>query len=210
MMARSKFFSKAVLGAGLTVLSCGIAPADSLWSSEFKVSLVADKRATSVGDIITVVVQENNTTKKDSNTKTSKKSSLDASMQSFLFAPTASNFMTKGGKLPAMAMKSDNQFDGGGSIGNSASVVARFGVRVVDVLPNGNLIVEGMRQTSFSGESQTVILRATLRQYDISPNNTVFSYNLADMTIKFVDSGAISASQKKGWFGKAWDVLTPF
>ena len=67
-----------------------------------------------------------------------------------------------------------------------------------------------MRQTSFSGESRTVILRGTVRRDDISPANTVFSYSLADVSIKFVDSGAISNSQKKGWFTRAWDVLTPF
>ena len=210
MKALSKFRSEALLGLAITGLGLGAVHADSLWSAEVRLSLFADKKGHAVGDIITVVVQESSTTKKDSNTKTAKKSSLDAGIDSFLFAPGASKFMTKGGKLPAMKMASNTEFDGGGQIDNSASIVARFGVTVVDVLPNGNLIVEGRRLTSFSQESQTVILRGTVRQYDITPNNTVFSYSLADVSIKFTDSGAISNSQKKGWFGKAWDVLTPF
>lgn len=210
MKALSKFHSKVLLGLAVTGLSLGDIRADSLWSAEVRLSLFADKKGHAVGDIITVVVQESSTTKKDSNTKTAKKSSLDAGIDSFLFAPGASKFMTKGGKLPAMKMASNSEFDGGGQIDNSASILTRFGVTVVDVLPNGNLIVEGRRLNTFGQESQTIILRGTVRQYDITPNNTVFSYNLADVSIKFTDSGAISNSQKKGWFGKAWDVLTPF
>ncbi len=205
-----KLISKPLVAlATLPILLTG-ARADSLWSEEIVMSLISDSRANAVGDIISVIVQESASTKKDTSTKSSKTTSTDAALQSFLFSPTASNFMTKGGKLPAMAMTSNNNFDGGGAINNSETIVARFGVRVVDVLPNRNMIVEGLRQTSFSGESRTVILRGTVRRDDISSANTVYSYSLADVSIKFVDSGAISNSQKKGWFTRAWDVLTPF
>ena len=186
------------------------ATADSIWTKEAALSLISDKTARAVGDIITVVVQESNTTKKDTSTKTDKSSTLDASLQSFLFSPAASKFMTKGGKLPAMGMTSKNGFDGKGAVANSETITHRFGVTVRDVLPNGNLMVEGLRQTTFSGESQTVILRGTVRNYDINSDNTVHSSNLADVSIRFEDSGAISNAQKKGWFTRAWDVLTPF
>jgi len=100
--------------------------------------------------------------------------------------------------------------NGKGAIANSETITHRFGVRVIDVLPNGNFMVEGLRHTTFSGESQIVVLRGTVRKYDINSDNTVFSYNLADVSIRFEDSGAISNAQKKGWFSRAWDVLTPF
>jgi len=210
MKKRFKLISKRLIGFWAFPFLIVSAQADSIWSDEIVLSLVADSRAHAVGDIISVIVQESNSTKKDSSTTSSKKTSTDAALQSFLFSPTASNFMTKGGKLPAMALSSNNQFDGNGAINNSETIVARFGVRVVDVLPNHNLVVEGLRQTSFSGESRTVVLRGTVRKDDISSANTVFSFSLADVSIKFVDSGAISNSQKKGWFTRAWDVLTPF
>lgn len=210
MKAQFNWIFKSLVSAAAIALMLTNARADSIWSDEIVLSLVADSRAHAVGDIISVIVQESNSTKKDSSTKSTKKTSTDAALQSFLFAPTASNFMTKGGKLPAMGLTSNNEFDGGGAINNSETIVARFGVRVVDVLPNKNLIVEGLRQTSFSGESRTVVLRGTVRKDDISSANTVFSYSLADVSIKFVDSGAISNNQKKGWFTRAWDVLTPF
>jgi flagellar L-ring protein FlgH len=210
MKTRFKSFSRSALGAMTLICSLAAVQGDSLWTREYSVSIIADKKANAIGDIITVVVQEANTTKKDSSTKTAKSTELDASLSSFLFSPAASGLLTKKGKLPAMNLSSKHDFDGGGQINNSESILARFGVRVVDVLPNGNLIVEGLRQTSFSDESQTVILRGTVRPYDISPGNTVFSYSLADVSIKFQSSGAVSNTQKKGWFTRAWEVLTPF
>ena len=205
---RSIYKSLSVVGA--VSLLCGTVQADSIWSDEMVLSLVADSRAHAVGDIISVIVQESNTTRKDSNTKTTKNSKTDAAIQSFLFSPGASKFMSHNGQLPAIGLTSNNEFDGGGSINNSESINSRFGVRVVDVLPNRNLIVEGLRQTSFAGESRTIVLRGTVRMDDVSADNTVFSFSLADVSIKFSDSGAISNSQKKGWFNRAWDVLTPF
>lgn len=210
MRKQSKMYSSVLLCLGAMLCSTGSVSADSIWTKDAAFSLVSDKTARSVGDLITVIVQESNTTKKDTSTKTDKSSSLDASLQSFLFSPAASKFMTHNGKVPAMGMTSKSGFDGKGAIANSETITHRFGVRVIDVLPNGNLMVEGLRQTTFSGESQTVILRGTLRKYDINSDNTVFSSNLADVSIRFEDSGAISNAQKKGWFSRAWDVLTPF
>jgi flagellar L-ring protein FlgH len=208
-------YSKHALVAAALVLSVSLIKGDSLFSAESSRSIIADKKAHMVGDIITVIVQESNTTTKQSNTQTSK-SDISAKIKSFFFSPTASTLLTKKGRhggareLPALEMSSDNKFEGGGKINNSESIVARFGATVVDVLPNDNLIIEGVRQTSFSGESQNVVLRGTVRTYDISPNNTVFSYSLADVSIKLDSKGTVSNSQRKGWFTKAWDVLAPF
>lgn len=205
-----------VMLTAITLIATAAARSDSLFAPEFHRTLIADKKGHSVGDIITVIVQESNTTTKDSSTQTSKASEITAAIKSFFFSPTASTLLTKKNRstgareLPALDVSSENKFNGGGKINNSETILSRFGVRVVDVLPNETVIVEGTRQTSFSGESQKITLRGTLRVYDITPNNSVFSYNLADVSIKFESAGAVSNSQRKGWFTKAWDVLTPF
>lgn len=190
----------------------GILPAraDSLWSDSPKLALVSDRRAVAVGDIVTVMVQENNSTAKDSRTQTSKKSSIDASVAAFLYSPAASGLMTKGGKMPAMNMGAASAANNGGQVKNSDSIVTRFAVRVVDALPNENLVVEGIRRTSFGGEDQTITLRGTLRRSDITPANTVYSYNLADLSLAYSGSGVISDAAKKGWFHRAWDKISPF
>lgn len=186
------------------------ARADSLWTEKLSVSMVSDKRARNVGDLLHILVQENNSATKNNNTKTSKKSDVDAKLATFLYSPTASGFMTKEGQMPALKFSSSYGFDGGGKIDNSEKIAARVAVVVVDALPNGNLVVEGKRQSSFSGETQDIILRGVVRPADIQPNNTVYSFNVADATIKFVSKGVVSDSQRKGWFQRIWEKVTPF
>ena len=80
-------------------------PADSLWREGRARSMVGDKRAAAVGDILNIVVQENSTATKDNKTKTSKQSAIDSSIQAFLYSPAASKLFTKGGTLPAVTSR---------------------------------------------------------------------------------------------------------
>jgi len=193
----------------VSLLCCtGGLPADSLWT-ETSISPLADRRALAVGDLLSVIVQENNSATKNQTKKTQKESSIDASVSQFLFKPENMKFMTKGGMFPGMNASSKTDFNGGGQVQNSDSINSRFTVRVVDALPNGNLLIEGRRSTSFSGESQTIVLRGTVRRVDVTHDNTVLSYQLADLTLRFDGSGSVNDSQKRGWFGKVWDKVNP-
>ena len=196
--------------AGLCLTFAATLLADSLWQEARSQSMCADKRASKVGDIVTILVQENSSATKDNTTKTSKDSSIDAAISSFLFSPAASKMMTQKGAMPALSLTGKSEFAGGGQINNSQQIAASVAVRIVDVLPNNNLVIEGTRESSFSGETQTILLRGTIRQDDISALNTVFSFNVADATIKFVSKGAITDSQRKGWFHRLWDKFSPF
>ena len=184
--------------------------ADSLWSPSTSQSLVADKRASRIGDLMTIVVQENTTATKDNQTATSKKSGVDTSLETVLYSPAGSSFLTKNGQMPALKWKSNSEFNGGGTINNSEKIAARISVRVVDVMPNRNLVIEGQRETSFSGEQQTIVLRGVVRSDDILANNTVYSYNVADASIKVISKGTITDSQRQGWLQKVWNKVNPF
>lgn len=213
MNKQSRSYSKIRLAAvtlGCVAALSGSTGAQSLWSDEGSRAMVADKRATVVGDILTILVQENNSATKDNNTQTSKKAGVDASISSFFFSPAASKLGTHNGKLPALKADSKQEFAGGGKISNSERITARIAVRVIDVLPNGNLVIEGVRQTAFAGETQDAILRGVVRKEDVTSSNTVFSYQIADATIKYVSKGAVTDNQRKGWFTKVWDKVTPF
>jgi flagellar L-ring protein precursor FlgH len=182
----------------------------SLWQEGAARSIVADKRATQVGDILSILIQESNTANRQNNTKTSKSSNIDASLQAFLYSPAASGLLTKKGQLPALKTTAAQSFDGGGQINNSEKITARIAVRIIDVLPNNNLVIEGTRKVSFSGETQDAVLRGVVRAEDVMANNTIYSYNIAEATIKYVSTGTITDNQKKGWFTKVWEKVTPF
>ena len=195
----------------LSVLQVTTLCADSLWKEDASpVSMFADKKAHRVGDIVTVIIQENNGASRNNNTSTTRQSAINASISSFLYPASASGLLTKKGQLPAMAMTDQNSFSGGGQIANQETISAQIAVKVIDVLPNGNLVVEGRRQTAFSGEKMDAILRGTVRTDDLTATNTVFSYNIADASIQFLGHGAITDNQKRGWFTTIWDKVSPF
>lgn len=198
-----------LVAANLTTFS---ASAQSLWHEDTARSIYADKRGSAVGDIITIVVQENTTANKNNETKTEKNSSLSAAITSFLYPAGAgtSALLSRGGQMPAMAYNSDLKHDGSGSINNSESIVAHVACVVKDVTPNGNLIIEGRRETSFSGEHQTIVLHGIVRGADVQSDNTVLSYNVADATIQIIGKGAVTESQRKGWFTKLYEFANPF
>ena len=182
----------------------------SIWHKETSHSMFSDKRAAAVGDIITIIVSESSTASKVNGTKTEKKSGLSAAITSFLYPQSAGSFLLHRGKMPAMEYKSDITHDGSGNINNSETVVAKIAVTIVDALPNGNLMVEGKRETAFSGEHQTIVLHGVVRSDDVASDNTVFSYNVADAAIQIIGKGTVSDSQNKGWFTRVWDKVNPF
>ncbi|HVV73592.1 MAG TPA: flagellar basal body L-ring protein FlgH [Verrucomicrobiae bacterium] len=206
MKSYRNWYLSGALGAVLAVSAQG----QSLWHDETSRPMYSDKRASRVGDLITIVVQESTTASKDNKTATSKKSSMDAAIMAFLYSPAASGLLTKGGQLPALKYNMQNDFNGGGTINNSEQIVAQVTVRVIDVLPNRNMLIEGTRETAFGGEKQNIVLHGVVRPEDVSPNNTVFSYNVADAKIQIINKGTITDSQKKGWFNRIWDKISPF
>ncbi|HAV61810.1 MAG TPA: flagellar biosynthesis protein FlgH [Verrucomicrobiales bacterium] len=200
---------KFVLLVSATAAGLLSATADSLVKPNAK-SMFADKKGVAVGDIITIIVQESTSSSKDNSTSTSKKSALDAQLETFFYSPAASGLLTKGGQLPALKFNSGSSFDGGGSMQNSEKITARVAVQVIDALPNQTLLIEGRKQTKINGETSDVILRGVVRVQDVTAANTVFSYNVASAEIQIVDKGLLRENQRPGWFKRIWDFVSPF
>jgi flagellar L-ring protein precursor FlgH len=206
----AKSFLKLNLLAGLLLLAPAMAQSQSLWVDGTSRSIYSDKRSLNIGDIITIAISESSTENKNNSTATERKSSLSAAITAFLYPGGATPLLTKSGSLPAMAYNSDHVHNGTGTISDSETIVAQIAVQVMDVLPNGNLVLEGRRETEFSHEHQTIVLRGIVRPDDVLANNTVFSYNVADATIQIIGTGAVSDATNKGWFNRIWDKVNPF
>jgi flagellar L-ring protein FlgH len=186
------------------------AHADSLWTAPTGTerSMYADRKAARVGDIVTVVVAETAATQSSQSKKTNKDGSLEAGVSSFLFP--SSGFGKHKGELPSTSMSGSSTFSGGGQVANSQSLSARAAVLVADVLPNGNLAIEGVRVVTFSGETQYIVLHGVIRPDDITSANTIASTNIADVRIEFISEGSLTDAQKKSWLLKLADKVRPF
>ena len=186
--------------------------ASSLWNAPGSSGqgLVADVKAGRVGDILTIVIAESAAQTSTQSKSTNTKGSVDASVSQFIFPPSASQFGTHNGALPATRFGGGSTYAGGGQVSNAQSLNARAAVIVTDVLPNGNLIIAGARRVTFSGETQHVILRGIVRAADVSSANTILSSNIADAHLEFISEGDLSDAQKRGWMTRIYEFLRPF
>lgn len=201
MIKPFRFNSKPLIVLTALCIGVGATHADSLLRPQTK-SMFSDKRAVAVGDLLTIIVQENTTSKKDNSTKTSKSSSLNAKLQSFPYYNPSGN-----GEI---AFDSKSDFSGGGQINNTETITSRLTVQVIDVLPNQTFLVEGRKQTKINGDTSDVVMRGMVRALDVMSNNTVFSYNVANAEISIDNKGLLRDNARPGWFKRIWDKITPF
>jgi flagellar L-ring protein precursor FlgH len=183
--------------------------AGSLWPAG-GVGMVADHKAAHTGDIVTVIVQESANASSTQNKESTRKSSVNDAVQQFLFPPGVSGLGTHAGQLPSLQITGASDYTGGGQVSNSQTVTSQAAVIVTDVLPNGNMVIEGVRLVSFSGETQYVVLHGLVRPDDIASNNTVLSSNIAEARVEFVNKGTLVDAEKKGWLQGLYDMLRPF
>lgn len=196
----------------LLALAAGTLRADSLWISggvEGR-SIYADHKAAMAGDIVTVIVQESVAATSTQNKESTRQSTLNDSVSQFLFPPAVSGAGTHGGQLPGVSVAGKSDYTGGGQVSNSQSATSTAAVLVTDVLPNGNLVIEGVRLVTFSGETQYVVLHGIIRPDDIASNNTILSSNIAEAKVEFISQGALTDAEKLGWFSKLYEMLRPF
>ncbi len=186
--------------------------ADSLWlkAENSELSMFADKKATRVGDIVTVLVDESSRMVNSLSTSSDKKSAINNKVTQFFFSPQASLFGTHNGELPATDITGDNSYEGGGEITNRQTITGRVSVSVIDRLPNRNLVLEGVRLVSYSGEKQYMVFRGIARPYDIGPGNTILSSAIAEAQVEVVTVGHLTKAQKKGWLTRLNALFNPF
>ena len=87
---------------------------------------------------------------------------------------------------------------------------ASLSARVVQVLPNGDLVIEGKKEITINKERQLLTVRGTVRQYDISPSDVVLSTSIANMEINYDGKGIISDANKPALLSKIFKYILPF
>lgn len=189
----------------------------SLWRDNVSM-IYTDAKARKVGDTVTIDIVEVTSSKMDANTTTGRTSSIDAGVENalgYLRALEESN--PRLGKDPAGAKTSSqikaastNSFNGKGSSDRSGSITASIGARVVEVLPNGNLVLFGRREMKVNNDVQFITASGVVRPEDIDSDNRVKSTYIADARIEYIGRGVIAQKQKPGWGMRLVDMVWPF
>ena len=154
-------------------------------------SLFADQRAFQVSDIITIRVIESAVADQSANTKSNQSASFKAN------GGPGTGFFSS---IPLFGVSGSgaNDFDGSGQTSRSGSLSTNITARVIEVLPNGNLLIEGNRVVAINQEEEVVSIEGIVRPKDIDADNTILSTYIADARISYKGSGPVAGGAKQG------------
>lgn len=191
---------------GVLVIGTGIAAAASLWvDNTSTTSLYGDKRARTVGDIITIVVSESSTISRTGSATNSKAASTDATRPVGDLGPFLN--WTKNFLPDYTAGTTNDSFKTSGTLNNSNTVKARITVQVTEVRPNGNLVVSGSQMIKQNNEEQKITVTGVIRPDDILSDNSILSSNVADAKIDVYGKGQVANKQRQGILTQIWNFL---
>jgi flagellar L-ring protein precursor FlgH len=168
-------------------------------------------RAHEIGDIITIKIVENASATNKASTQTGRSSSLTAGLDNFFNLeeryPSTSPFFN-----PFSGVKGsfESDFNGSGATARSNALTAYITARVIDILANGVMVIEGMREVRVNNENQVITLTGMVRPSDISANNMIQSTYLADARITYSGTGIINEKQQPGWLSRILGKVWPF
>jgi flagellar L-ring protein precursor FlgH len=174
----------------------------------------SDPLAHSVGDLVTIVVDLQNSIEKDQNTTTAKTTAVDAVINALLYPNDGTskgyNFYNYHGVSPTTQWNSAQSFNGGGTVKNSEVTSTTIQARVVGVLPNGVLQIEARRLSKAGDEDTAMIMTGLVRPEDLSAANSISSSEVAELQIIQKGKGTLTANQRKGWLTKLYETIEPF
>ena len=163
-------------------------------------SLFTDIKANQVGDVLTVIISEQSRGSNQIQSKTTKSSKHDVQGGPGL---GTLNFLP----LFGVSGETKSTHDGKGQNIRNGSLSARMSVTVVAVRNNGDLVIEGSRIVTISGDRETINLSGIVRQRDVTPGNTIESYLIADAEISYTGKGAASAGSRPGFITRFFNWL---
>ena len=166
--------------------------------------LFEDRRARFVGDTITIKITENTSATKKASNKLDRSNRQQASIDSFLGLPLSG--------LSGLALdgSSSTAFSGKGEAANNAVFNGNITTTVIDVLPNGNLLVSGEKQISIGDEHEFVRISGIVNPAFVDFSNTVESSKIADARIEYKSSGQVAEGQVMGWLARFFLSVLPF
>ncbi len=211
---------KLFVTVSILAVVCDCALADSLWKKRVSVNynLFDDNRARRVGDLVTVTVSENTDVDGGETSTTDNESTMTASRDSKNYLRGLWSGLRNGRNAKIQDSRDANTFtnsydddwDGRGTYDMDRTVTLTMTAMVVEVLDNGNLVLEGKRNVNINKDEYTLKLTGIARPIDISTSNIIASEKMSNVKFGLEGKGWLSRSGKKGWFNRVKDVFWPY
>ncbi|HEX3811020.1 MAG TPA: flagellar basal body L-ring protein FlgH [Rhizomicrobium sp.] len=185
--------------------------ANSLWVTGSR-SFFHDPRASHVGDIITIEISVADAAKLSDTTSRSRTNSDDANLTNFfgLESDLANALPQAADPSSLVKMGSDTSNVGAGSINRSEAINTTLAGIVTQVLPNGNMVIEGHQQVRVNYEMRDLRIAGIVRTEDITSNNTINLEQIAEARVSYGGQGQITDVQQPRYGSQLFDILMPF
>jgi flagellar L-ring protein FlgH len=170
------------------------------------------KRIYKVGDLLTVIVRQKSQYKHDGKTDVKSEENYKVQLKDWIrlhndnLIPDSQPFGD-----PTINAVSGRGFKGDGKMNRTSEVITRITCRIIDIMPNGNLVLQGGPDViETDGEKQTITVTGTCRREDILADNTILSTQINEFHFTTNNGGAVRDAMKRGWLYRAWDLVKPF
>ena len=179
----------------IPTLMFSTAEAKSLWR-DGGWNIYSDRKAHGVGDILTIIINESTTQTASKSRSNSKSGNVNLNAGTGIF-----HF------LAAASASGSDSFSAEGSATDTNQYLGQVTVTVVEILPNGNFLIEGNQSIWQNRDEHKITLRGIIRPDDITTNNTILSSRVADATLKFDGKGPLNAKQRQGILTQIFNIL---
>ena len=185
--------------------------ADSLWDRRDPntTNMFYDYRARRVGDVLTILVEENTGFDAQEKREMEKKTKADMALGGSGSSSALGKALRSFAYDLDLNSSSQRSFDGKANSTIDRKFTDRLSVVVIGVMPNGNLVVEGYRQRMITREMRTLRVTGIVRPADIGPTNVVQGQFLANLHISYEGRGPESSYTNNGWGGRIFNKIWP-
>jgi flagellar L-ring protein precursor FlgH len=193
--------TRRLVALAVGLLAASPAVADDIWARRDPriANLFQDNRARNVGDIVTLVINES-TTENEREQRQHNKTNPFTGQATLFGVPQVANSDGNFGRT----------FSGSGQFTGGRTFTDRIALTVVDVMPNGNLVVEGFRSRLTMGEERVLRITGVVRAQDITVGNVVTSGSLANAKLSYLGRGPTSRQVNQNFFGRVMNRIWPF
>ena len=176
----------------------------SIYQAAYARPLFEDRRARNVGDTITINLVERNTAQKSANANATRNGNMTASIGPITRLPLSG--------LSGLAAEADSESDfaGKGAAAANNAFNGTITVTVIDVYPNGNLLVSGEKMVAINQGNEFIRFSGVINPNNVTAANTVQSTQVADARIEYRGSGFIDESNTMGWLQRFFVAIMPF
>lgn len=181
----------------------------SIWQDSSR-GLFADFRASRVGDVVTIRIDESAKAGGSAASKMSNATSASAGVPNlFGLMSTVARLYPDLDPDILLEVMAEGSFEGSGDTSRLGHARAQIAVRVRETLPNGDLFVEGTKVLLINEEELHIYISGVIRPEDIESDNSIPSSLIADAQIEFTGTGELTQNQKRGWLSRLLSMARP-